>query len=186
MLPTEVETARLRLRPWEEDDVDAYARICSHPEVMQYMADDVLTRGEARQRVLRFIRHWEEHGFGWWAAEDKHSGRVIGRIGLLYREDWSAGKDRVEVGWLLDHNHWGKGLATEGAHASLSYGFEKLKLPGIISLAVPQNQASQRIMNKVGMTFRGYTSTRSVHVVWYDIDHETWEKKLIERSSYPR
>ena len=89
--------------------------------------------------------------------EEKISGAFIGRIGLLYHEDWPEGEHKTEVGWLLDRAYWGQGLATEGARASLNYGFERQGLERIISIALPENSASRRVMEKCGLTLRGGT-----------------------------
>jgi RimJ/RimL family protein N-acetyltransferase len=151
-----IETARLRLRTWSEDDLAPYARICADPEVMRSLSGP-MTREQSEQQVSEFVRHWEERGLGLWAVEEKSSGAFIGFIGLLYHEDWSEGEHRTEVGWRLARPFWGRGLATEGAMASLRYGFEELSLDCIISIAVPENLASRRVMEKLGMTLRGET-----------------------------
>lgn len=104
---TEVETERLLLRGWRDEDLEPYARICAHPEVMRYMGRGVMTREQTAERVWRYVRHWEEHGFGLWAVEEKASGGFIGRIGLMYHDDWPEGKHKTEVGWLLDSSVWG-------------------------------------------------------------------------------
>ncbi len=110
-----------------------------------------------------------------WAAEEKATGAVIGRIGLLYHDDWPVGEHKTEVGWLLDRSRWGKGLATEGALASIRYGFEELGLERIISIALPANLASRRVMEKAGLTLRGEARWRGFEVVWYGIDRRDWE-----------
>lgn len=100
MFMREIETARLRLRTWREDDLAPYARICADPEVMRYLSGP-MTREHSEQQISKFVRHWEERGLGLWAVEEKSSGAFIGFIGLLYHEDWSEGKHRTEVGWRL-------------------------------------------------------------------------------------
>ena len=173
MLP-EIETRRLLLRQWREEDLEPYARICDDPEVMRHMSGP-RTRERCRKQLGWFARHWEEHGFGLWAVEEKISGAFIGRIGLLYHEDWPEGEHKTEVGWLLDRAYWGQGLATEGARASLNYGFERQGLERIISIALPENSASRRVMEKCGLTLRGGTRWKELEVVWYAIDRQDWE-----------
>ena len=75
-------------------------------------------------------------GFGLWAVEEKASGAFIGRIGLMVHDDWPEGEHKTEVGWMLDRPYWGRGLATEGALASVGYGFEELGLERIISITL--------------------------------------------------
>jgi RimJ/RimL family protein N-acetyltransferase len=140
MFMREIETARLRLPTWREDDLAPYARICADPEVMRYLSGP-MTREHSEQQISKFVRYWEERGFGLWAVEEKSSGAFIGFIGLLYHEDWSEGKHRMEVGWRLARPFWGRSLATEGAMASLRYGLEEVGLDRIISIAVRLGRA---------------------------------------------
>jgi ribosomal-protein-alanine N-acetyltransferase len=170
----ELETDRLLLRRWRGGDLDAYARMCADPEVMRYLSGR-MTREQCEAQIARFERGWTERGFGLWAVEDKATGMFIGFVGLLYHDDWPEGDDKTEVGWRLDRSFWGRGLATEGALASVRYGFEKLGLERIISITVPENIASRRVMEKAGLTYRGETHWRGYDVVWYVIDRRDWE-----------
>ncbi len=170
----EIETNRLRLRMWRGEDLAAYARMCADPEVMRHLSG-VMTREQSDEQVARFVRHWEERGFGLWAAEHKADGAFIGFVGLLYSEDWPEGEHKTEVGWRLDRAYWNRGLATEGARASLRYGFEELGLGRIISITLPQNAASRRVMEKAGLTLRGETRWRGLDVVWYAADRREWK-----------
>ncbi len=150
----EIETTRLRLRMWRGEDLDAYARMCADPEMMRHLSGP-MTREQSEEQVAGFVRHWEERGFGLWAAEHKADGAFIGFVGLLHSEDWPEGEHKTEVGWRLDRAYWNGGLATEGARASLRYGFVGLGLGRIISITLPQNAASCRVMEKAGLTLRG-------------------------------
>lgn len=172
---TDIETARLRLRLWREDDLDSYARICADPEVTRYMGIGAMTREQTAEQVARLMRHWEERGYGHWAVEEKVTGTFIGRIGLQYQDDWTEGEHKTEVGWLLDRSRWGKGIATEGALASLCYGFEELALERIISIMFPTNLASRRVMEKAGLTFRGEARWRGFDLVWHAADRREWK-----------
>ncbi len=171
---TEIETDRLLLRRWREGDLDAYARICADPEVMRYLPA-TLGWEESAEQMAWFERHWEERGFGLWAVEERASGEFIGFIGLVYHDGWPEGEHKTEVGWRLGRAHWGRGLATEGALASVRYGFEGLGLERIISITLPENAASRRVMEKAGLTYRGETRWRGNDVIWYAIDRDAWE-----------
>lgn len=175
----EMETERLLLRQWRDEDLDAYARICADPEVMRYLPG-VRTRQETARQIERFVRHWEEHGYGLWAVEEKAGGEFIGFVGLAYQEDWPVGEHKVEVGWRLDKRFWGNGLATEGALASLSHGFERRKLHRIISICDPRNRASQRVMEKCGLSFQGEARWKGYDEVWYAIDRDEWEANRLK------
>jgi RimJ/RimL family protein N-acetyltransferase len=116
---TEIETPRLLLRRWREEDLDAYARLCADPEVMRYLPAP-LSLEESAEQMAGFARHWEERGFGLWAVEERASGVFIGFLGLMYHDGWPEGEHKTaEVGWRLSRAHWGRGLATEGALANV-------------------------------------------------------------------
>ena len=76
---------------------------------------------------------------------------MIGFIGLAYQKYESPFTPAIDIGWRLDPGYWGRGLATEGAKASLEYGLKELKLPQIIAVAVEQNLPSIRVMEKIGL-----------------------------------
>ncbi len=132
-----------------------------------------LTREQSEAQISDFVRHWEERGFGLWAAELRESGDLVGFVGLVYQDEWSE----TEVGWRLDRAYWGRGLATEGAVASLRYGFEELGLGRIIAIIQPENSASRRVAEKAGLTLRGEARWRGNAVVWCAIDRRDWESE---------
>ncbi len=107
--------------------------------------------------------------------EIRETGAFAGFVGLQHSEDWPEGEHKTEVGWRLDRSYWGQGLATEGALASLHYGFEDLGLERIISITLPENTASRRVMEKSGLSLRGEACWRGFDVVWYDISRREWE-----------
>ena len=171
---TEIETSRLLLRPWRNEDLAPYARICADPEVMRYLSG-AMTPKQSEEQVSAFVCHWKERGFGLWAVEEKSSATFIGFIGLLYHEEWPEGEHNTKVGWRLDRSFWGRGLATEGARASLQHGFEELGLERVISIIHPKNVASRRVAEKAGLTLRGETRFKGFEVIWYAIDRREWD-----------
>ena len=169
----EIETIRLLLRQWRDHDLDLYSQMCADPEVMRYLPG-TMSREQSEEQIARFVRHWKEHDFGLWALEIRKTEAFIGFVGLQYSEDWPEGEHKTEVGWRLDRSYWGRGLATEGALASLRCGFDELGLERIISITLPENLASRRVMEKSGMAFRGETRWRGFDVDWYDVGREEW------------
>lgn len=93
------------------------------------------------------LRQWRVHGFGPWAAIEKATGCWIGKIGLDELDDWTD-VDKIEVGFELHQAWWGRGLATEGALAALSFGFEQHGLERIISVTAASHAAARRVMEK--------------------------------------
>ena len=146
----EIETQRLRLRGWRPDDFEDFARISADPEVMRYVgAGQPATRSQAWRAMALFVGHWSLRGYGLWATEERSTGAFIGRIGLWSPEGWPG----LEVGWLLDRAYWGRGLATEGAHAALEYAFSAVGASHVISVISPENVRSIRVAEKIGERF---------------------------------
>jgi RimJ/RimL family protein N-acetyltransferase len=143
-----LETERLSLRPFEEGDLDAYARMTADAETMRYLGDGrPLTRPEAWRQMALFLGHWVLRGYGLWAAEEKATGELVGRIGLYNPEGWPG----LEVGWLVARPHWGHGLAPEGGRAALDYAFGQLGADHVISIIATPNLSSIRVAEKLGM-----------------------------------
>lgn len=174
----EIVTPRLLLRGWRESDVEGMAAIYSDPEVVRFLRP--LDVEGTRQQLGRFADHWQEHGFGLWAVEERESGRLIGRIGLMWHDDWTETPHDAEVGWTLDRFSWGRGLATEGGTASLGFGFEQRGMERIISIAHRENVASQRVMQKLTLQREGETEWRENPVVWYAISRSDWSTARAE------
>jgi RimJ/RimL family protein N-acetyltransferase len=164
-----METARLLLREWREEDIEPLARIYANPEVMKYMPP--MSHVATERQIDHFQESYQVEGVPMWAAVEKVSGRLIGRVGLARHADWPYA-DNTEVGWLLDRPYWGRGRATEGAVAALEYGFSQLGLSRIISITRPDNLASRRVMAKVGLTIQGTQSWRGFEQVWYALDSD--------------
>lgn len=145
----QIETDRLLLRMFSEDDLDNLARIYADPDVMRYLSGHPLTREEAAGWLNYFLKGWEEYGFGWWALILKENNQLIGHCGLQFIHV----TPEVEVTYGLAKEYWRKGLASEAARVCLRYGFEELKLDRIYALADPGNTGSHRVMERVGMKY---------------------------------
>jgi ribosomal-protein-alanine N-acetyltransferase len=173
-----VETERLVLAPWGDDQLGDFARICADVRVVEFITGgEPVDEAHVREIHQRTLRLWRDHGYGPWAAFEKESGRWIGRVGLNLLPDW-PGRDKWEIGYELDPAFWGRGLATEGAHAGVRYGFEVAGLERIISVTVPANRASWRVMEKCGLTRQGELEWRETKVVWYAIDRRAWRNAI--------
>ena len=122
------------------------------------------------------LRQWRVNGFGPWAAIDKATGRWIGRVGLDELHEW-PGPHKIEVGFELHPDWWGRGLASEAAHAALRCGFEYHRLERFISVTAATHGAARRVMEKSGLAYQGtrFWMSPVVFVVWYAIERATWE-----------
>jgi RimJ/RimL family protein N-acetyltransferase len=145
----ELETPRLHFRKFTPDDLHALAAIRSDPDVMRYVgACKPESVEELQVRLTKVIAHWERHNFGPWALVNKETNRMIGWCGLSYLDDTGD----VEIAYGLTKEHWGKGLASEAAAAAMKYGFHQLGLDRIVAVVWPENIASLRVLEKLGMT----------------------------------
>jgi ribosomal-protein-alanine N-acetyltransferase len=111
-----------------------------------------LTPQESDALIARINHHFAHHGYGPYAAELKETGAFIGYIGLYTPTFEAHFTPAVEIAWRLAADHWGRGLATEGARAVLHHAFHTLNLPSLVSFTVPKNQRSRCVMEKLGMT----------------------------------
>jgi RimJ/RimL family protein N-acetyltransferase len=148
---TALETERLLLRRWRAADLEPFARINRDPAGMEYLPAP-LSRAASDEMADRIEAHFRRHGFGLWAAELRENEEFIGFIGLSVPRFEAAFTPCVEIGWRLARDHWGKGLATEGARAAMQHAFVELRMPSLVSFTVPANVRSRRVMEKIGMT----------------------------------
>ena len=148
-----LETPRLILRQYTADDAADFFRLNSDPQVMRYVPDEPMKTVEEARAVIvsRPMVDYRERGFGRCACVLKATGEHIGFCGLKYLKEIEA----VDLGFRFLAAHWGKGLATEAAGACIDYGFSQLGLEEIFGFAEPENAASIRVLEKVGMQFTG-------------------------------
>ncbi len=121
------------------------------PRVMEFMPAS-LSSQESDALIDRIQNHFQQHGFGLWAAEYTATRSFVGFIGLSIPAFEARFTPCVEIGWRLDELYWGRGLATEGARQVLRHAFEVIGLESLVSFTVPANTRSRRVMEKLGMT----------------------------------
>jgi RimJ/RimL family protein N-acetyltransferase len=120
------------------------------PQVMRYFPS-TLTTEETDALLERVGLHFERHGFGLWAVEDKATGEFAGSIGLAVPSFEADFTPCVEIGWRLSTQFWNRGLATEGAASVLRFAFEILRFEEVVSFTTATNLPSRRVMEKLGM-----------------------------------
>lgn len=169
----EIETSRLQFRRFTNSDFDTHYRyIASDAQVMQtLLLEKALDVTEARVWFDCLVKHWDNHHFGVWLLSDKQTQSFIGQCGLRFLAD----TPQLELTYAIARRYWGQGLATEAAKASLHYGFEQLDVEQIFALAAPNNSISQRVMQKLGMTYQGRRCFYLTEAVYYAISKKAWQ-----------
>ena len=170
-----IETERLVLRHWRQDDVDALLAISADPEVARWLSP--ATRADVAATIERYAHSWETLGFGRWAVDDRHSGRLVGRVGVMRQPAWTGSDVKDEIGWMIDRSRWGEGIATEAARAALEDVFARVGLPAVVSFTLPDNIASRRVMEHCAMQERGLAAYAGREHVWYSRDAPTGPRR---------
>ena len=144
-----LQTERLVLRPFRDDDLDLYAALNADPEVMQFLMG-IKSREDIVAEIGR-LKETTKDGYGFLCVEIPGETTCAGFIGLM-KPRWSAHfTPCVEIGWRLARKYWGQGYAIEGARASLAHGFGTLGLKEIVALTVPANLRSRSVMERLNM-----------------------------------
>jgi ribosomal-protein-alanine N-acetyltransferase len=146
----DITTRRLSLRRWRPEDREPFAALNADPRVMEFFPA-CLSREESDAMVDRIEAHFAKHGFGPWAVEVRDGAPFIGFIGLLVPRYEAHFTPAVEVGWRLSFEAWGRGYATEGAHAALAHARDVLGLREVVSCTTPANLRSRRVMERLGL-----------------------------------
>lgn len=163
----ELQTERMLMRGWSDDDFEPWARMCSDAEVMRTLgADGAYSPVQTWDNLTQMAGHWLLKGFGHWALEDLETGALVGRAGLLRPPDWPD----LEVGWMVDRARWGEGLAGEAARAAVAWAEAELAARHVISLIKEDNQRSQRVAEKLGETIEGRIHLRGHDLLMYGAD----------------
>jgi RimJ/RimL family protein N-acetyltransferase len=153
--PLQLETTRLILRRWQEADRAPFATMNADPVVMHFFAAP-FTRAQSDETIDRYLAAFDREGFSFFAATLRDTGAFAGTIGLQTMRDVvpNLPQPAVEIGWRLTQGAQGQGLATEGALAILDLAFHQLGLAEVVAITAIPNQASRRVMQKLGMTHR--------------------------------
>ena len=169
-----IETVRLIIRPWQDEDRPLFTRFVRDPEMMRY-----ISHGKAwdEERIDAFFarqrRYLEKHDCCVGAVAFKDSGQLIGIAGIQPLDKTQA----FEFAWWIWKDFWGQGLATELAAALRNHAFDVMYLPRVIAIADVLNRASSRVMEKIGMRYEGVRNAHDlaerhpdVDVVYYTLD----------------
>jgi RimJ/RimL family protein N-acetyltransferase len=147
-----IETERLRLRGHRMEDFAPCAAMWADPVVTRYFGGKIFTEEEVWTRVLRYVGHWQWMGFGYWAVEEKATGRFAGELGFAdYKREIQPSIQGIpEAGWVLVSDAHGKGYATEAVRAVVEWGERRFGNVETVCLIHPDNRASIRVAEKCG------------------------------------
>jgi RimJ/RimL family protein N-acetyltransferase len=175
-----LETERLLLEPLDEHRRDEFVALTALPETMRYWhPDGPWTREGAERRFDGSLEHLREYGFGKRWLVSKETGAGLGFVDTTtFGPGWGdVDPDAIEIGWMLTPSAWGRGYATEAARAIRDEAFERLALDSLLAGYHPENTASGRIMEKLGMTFdRDVAGANGWPLRVYQLSREQWER----------
>jgi [ribosomal protein S5]-alanine N-acetyltransferase len=144
-----LETERLFLRRFTENDIDSVFAMRSNRDVMRFIREPQTDRAEAEGWVKLVSSRWETEKIGFCAVIEKSSNQFAGWCGLWRLKETGE----TEIGYALVRDFRGRGYASEASEAFLIYGFETLNLKEIVAVTRPENRASRRVMERLGMTY---------------------------------
>jgi RimJ/RimL family protein N-acetyltransferase len=174
-------TARLRLVPYKMEHLDGLYEMSSDPRVMRYIGGVTRTLDETVAAIERQQSRWATHGFGWWSFFKVGTGEIIG-AGCIQHLAGNVGNP-LEIGWRLRPDHWGQGFASEAARTMAAFAFDRLRAPELLAVANPENTASRRVMERLGMTYRGIEAWYDTDVATYEITADEWYKRQTKQDS---
>ena len=170
-----IETERLLLREISLNDAENMFELHSNAEVQKYTGEPLVHSIEEMQKAIQArVHNYEKYGYGRWATFLKEGMQFVGWAGLAYLPEF----DEIDLGYRFLPRYWGMGIATEVSQSILHYGFNELGLERIIAIAMKENKASIRVMEKVGMEFEKFAPYEpgGEDVSWYVMDYERFFK----------
>lgn len=173
------ETERFILREILPTDVDGMFELDSDPDVHRYLGNKPVTDKSQIVDIIQFIRRqYLDNGIGRWAIIDKKTNEFIGWTGLKYVTDLiNKHQNYYDLGYRLRKKYWGQGIATETAVASLEYAFESLNLDKVYAAASCENEASNKILRKIGFHLTETFYFEDIRCNWYEMDRLRYENR---------
>ena len=165
-------TERLRLEPFTDDHLDGLFALNSDLAVMRYITGRPDTRDETQAGIERVKARWAEWGYSWWSFFDRATGEIIGSGCIQH-----LGRDKanpLEIGWRLRQTCWGQGYASEAARAMAGFAFDTVGAPLLCAVCHTENQASAKVMQRLGMRYRGVERWYEMDTAVYEMTRDEW------------
>lgn len=165
----DLETARLRLEPFNESHYEGLRVMDNDPSVMRYINKGIVkTPEETWESIRRVKSRWENYGYSWWTIKEKASGAIVGAACLQHLANVEGAP--LEIGWRLMPEQNGKGYAKEAAKAIIDFAAEQTGATYLVAVADPENLPSQRVMQRLGMTYKAIERHYDVPCVVYELN----------------
>lgn len=182
---TFLHTARLRLEPFAEQHLDGLNEMNRIPEVMRYVGGEPETREQTAAWIAGVQRCWSAWGTSWWAFIEPTSGRIAGAGCIQHARSEaelpadleSLRRNSLEIGWRLHPDFWRQGLATEAALRMAPFAFDSFEAPELIAVRHADNATSARVMERLGMRYRGLETWYGEPGATHSISREDWLKR---------
>jgi len=165
--PTVLQIDGFTMRPLQLSDLPSFAAIWADPEVTRFLPSQgaPIPKENTAKSLQSFIEHWQQRGYGIWAIVESGSSRMVGYCGLRYLDEMNE----VEVLYGLAKAYWGQGIATQAAQATVAYGFNVANLDKLIAMALPDNLASRRVIEKAGLQYEKQIYMFNLDVLYYSV-----------------
>lgn len=165
--PTILQIEGYTMQPIRDPDLDTLTAIWADPEVTRFLPSRgiPIPKADVEKSLSSFIHHWKVQGYGIWTIKKDTSFEMVGYCGLRYLNEL----DEIEILYGLARPYWGKGIATQAAKASISYGFNVAALDKLIAMVLPENQASKRVIEKAGLRYEKQIHMFALDVFYYSL-----------------
>ena len=166
--PKIIHLDRLTMEPLQLFDLDSLAAIWSDPEVTKFLPSRgvPIPREKVERASASFVEHWQKLGYGIWKIVEDETDKMLGYCGLRYLDELNE----VELLYGLAKEYWGKGIATKAAKSSVSFGFDEANLDKIIALALPENEASKKVIEKTGFKYEKQIHIFNLDGLYYSLE----------------
>lgn len=166
-MTTVLQTERLRLRHFTPADLEPLAAMMAD-EAQMWLYLRPRTRDETRIWIDRTIQHYEQRAFGFWLIESVEDSEFLGYCGI--RPRLIDGIEEVEMGWHTMKHFWNQGIATHAAAACRDFAFAQFNIPRLVAIIDPDNPASMRVANKIGMQLERETVVDGWRCILYSLE----------------
>ena len=171
---SELETPRLHLRSFSDDDLDAFSALTANEGFMRFSGGGALDREKTAALLERIMVRTRQNLPAQFVVFDRAESKLLGYCGFFLQT--VDGVEELEIGYRLHPDYWNRGIASEASQAMRDHAFRHLKLERVISLIHPDNHASRRVAEKMGMKLEKHTTFKTFPTNVFAISRAEWER----------